>query len=289
MNGTETTFEVNGVRLHATETGPPDGPLVMLLHGFPEFSWGWRKQLEALAGAGYRVLAPDQRGYHRSHKPRGLSAYHLDVLAADVLALADARGAATFRLVGHDWGGIVAWWVATRHPERVAQLAVLNAPHPDAWRHLARRRLRQALKSYYVALFQLPFLPEWLLRAGGFRLLRRAMTGTARRGTFSREDLDRYAEAWAQPGALTAMLNYYRALRLRRPAASARVRPETLVLWGVRDAFLERATAEASLRMCDRGTGIFRENATHWLHLEEADFVNDALLRFFGKKSPPTP
>lgn len=288
MNGTEKTFRVNGIRLHATEAGPPDGPLAILLHGFPEFRWGWRKQLDALANAGYRVLAPDQRGYHRSDKPPGLAAYHLDVLAADVLALADACGAATFRLVGHDWGGLVAWWVATRHPERVAQLAILNAPHPDAWRRLARRRLRQALKSYYVALFQLPFVPEWLLRAGGFGLLRRAMSGTARRGTFSAADLDRYAEAWAQPGALTAMLNYYRALRLPRPPA-ARVKPETLVLWGVRDAFLERANAEASLRLCDRGTLIFRENATHWLHLEEADFVNAALLRFFGEKSPSVP
>lgn len=283
MNGTDNTYQVNGIRLLVTEAGPPDGPLVILLHGFPEFRWGWRKQIDALADAGFRVLVPDQRGYNRSDKPRGLAAYHLDVLAADVLALADACGAATFRLVGHDWGGHVAWWTATHHPDRVAQLVILNVPHPDVWLHLARHRLRQALKSYYVALFQLPFLPEWLLRAGRFQLLRLMMTGTSRRGTFSREDLDRYAAAWAQSGALTAMLNYYRALRLRRGGSTApRVQPQTLVLWGVRDAFLERETAEASLRRCDRGTVVFFEKATHWVHLEEPEAVNAAILRFLG-------
>ena len=128
----------NGLEFHAVSAGPADGPLVVLLHGFPEFSYGWRRQIPALAEAGLRVVAPDQRGYNRSSKPAGIAAYTLDVLANDAFGLADALGRERFAVVGHDWGGVVAWHLATRNPERVTRAAILNAPHPATLRRYAR-------------------------------------------------------------------------------------------------------------------------------------------------------
>ncbi|MFT8243482.1 alpha/beta fold hydrolase [Roseomonas sp. BN140053] len=273
---------VNGVELAAVEAGPHDGPLAILLHGFPDFWWGWRHQIGPLAAAGYRVLVPDQRGYNTSSKPFGISQYRLDALVGDVVGLADALGHERFRLVGHDWGGIVAWGTALRHPGRVERLAVIDAPHPQVWSTVALRHPTQALRSTYVALFQLPFFPEMLLRAGGFAALSRALSGSARPGMFSPDDLERYRRAWSQPRALTAMLNWYRALRFPAPGLPSRVRPPALVIWGGRDSFLEPAMFRASLALCDRGESLFLEHATHWVHLEEAATVNAALRRFLG-------
>ncbi len=273
---------VNGVALHVVEAGPEAGPLVILLHGFPEFWWGWRKQIGPLAEAGCRVIVPDQRGYNLSDKPGGVRAYHLDSLAADVVGLADAYGRRSFRLVGHDWGGLVAWWTATRHPDRVERLVVLNAPHPDVAGPYIRSHPSQMRRSAYVAYFQLPLLPEWSLRRHGFSALRRALRGSSRSGTFSDADLEVYASAWAQPDALTAMLNWYRALRHRPEAAGARIASPTLLIWGERDDFLEKGLAEASLMLCDRAEAVWFENATHWVHLEEAEAVNERLVRFLA-------
>ena len=199
----------NGISLHAVAAGPANGPLVVLLHGFPEFWYGWRQQIAPLAASGLWIIAPDQRGYNLSDKPAGIPAYRLDTLADDMLGLADALGHRRFAVIGHDWGGVVAWHLASRNPERVTRAAILNAPHPGTLRRYARAHPRQALKSWYVAYFQLPYLPELGLRAGGFWGLRRALRRTSRPGTFTTEDLRHYREAWAQPGALTAMLNWY--------------------------------------------------------------------------------
>lgn len=267
------------VHLHVAEAGPRDGAPTLLLHGFPEFWWGWRQQIGPLAAAGLRVVAPDQRGYGLSDRPRELSAYALDRLGGDVLSLADDLGAARVNLVGHDWGGIVAWWVAGRHPERVARLAILNAPHPDVFGTYARRHPSQALRSFYVGLFQAPLLPEALLRAGDFALMRRAMTTSARAGTFGADDLARYAAEWARPGALTAMLNWYRALRLPREPVG-RIAAPTLVLWGRRDTALEPGLVGASLERCDRAEVRWYPEATHWVQHEAADAVNAELIRF---------
>ena len=280
---TSTRRQVNGVTLHAVEAGPGDGPLVILLHGFPDHWWSWHRQIEPLADQGCRVVAPDMRGYNLSSKPASVADYALDTLVADVMALADAHERSRFRLVGHDWGGVVAWWCAVRHPDRVERLAVLGAPHPDTWTRQALLHPSQALRSSYVALFQVPFLPEAVLRAGGFALLRRALTANSRPRTFTAQALDRYEEAWSQPGALTGMLSYYRALRLR-PAEGAphRIAPPALVIWGRRDAFLEPHLFRAALDLCDRGEGVLLDAAGHWVQLEEAEAVNAALARFFG-------
>jgi epoxide hydrolase 4 len=167
------------------------------------------------------------------------------------------------------------------YPAWIDRLAIMNAPHPDVWSHLARRRLAQALRSTYVAFFQLPWLPELLLRMGNFALLRLALRVSAHQATFSHADLDRYAQAWAQPGALTAMINYYRALRHKPGGPPAWIHPPTLLIWGMQDQFLEPELARVSLDLCHRGQGLFLDTATHWVQLEEAGVVNDALARFF--------
>ena len=272
--------QVNGVTLHAVEAGPADGPLVILLHGFPEYWWGWRKQIGPLAAAGFRVVAPDMRGYNESDAPAGLGAYRADVLAADVVGLADAFGAERFGLVGHDWGGIVAWEVAGCYPERLDRLVVMNAPHPDTMLRQMVEHPTQILRSAYVGFFQLPLVPEAVLSAGGYASLRRAMRDSARPGAFSTSDLDRYAAAWAKPGRLTAMLNYYRALGLRRSGAAARISVPTFVLWGENDTALEEHLAHAAMERCDQGRLRIVHDATHWLHHEQPAEVNERLIGY---------
>jgi pimeloyl-ACP methyl ester carboxylesterase len=235
-----------------------------------------------LVAAGLRVAVPDQRGYNLSDKPRGARSYGLDTLAGDVVALADVYGRQRFHLVGHDWGGLVAWWAASRHPQRIERLVILNAPHPAVAGAYARRHPSQLLKSSYVGFFQLPLLPERMLAQDGFARMCRALRGSSRRGTFSDDDLARYRHAWAQPGALTGMLNWYRALRYRPTMPNPRVNAPTLLLWGVRDRFLERGLAEASLALCQAGRPVWFEQATHWLHLEEANDVTDEMVEFLS-------
>ncbi len=270
-----------GVQLDAMVGGPDDGPLVLLLHGFPDAWWTWRGQIRPLLSAGYRVVAPTMRGYGGSDKPVGLDAYRLDVLAEDVLAIVDDLGYETFRLVGHDWGGVVAWETAIRAPARVERLVVLDAPHPDVMRQVVRNNPSQILRSWYVLLFQLPRLPEAILRRHTFAALRRSLSSSSAPGTFSDDDLARLVASWAKPGALTAMLAYYRALPRKPWRDPARVTSRTLVVWGGRDLFLSRAAFDASLAMCDDGAGLWVEEASHWVQLEQPERVVDAILRCF--------
>src|SRR5918998_6925397 len=198
------------VRLHYVEAG--EGPLVLLLHGFPQFWYEWRHQIPALVEAGFRVVAPDMRGYNFSDKPPGVRAYRVELLARDVECLILACGERTAVVVGHDWGAIVAWIAAMRYPGRVGRLAILNVPHPA---RLLDGLLSpgQLLRSSYIFFFQIPWLPEEVIRAGDFNLLRSALgRDPVRQGALTAEDIERYVEAMARPGALTATLNYYRAL-----------------------------------------------------------------------------
>lgn len=271
------------IELHAVAAGPPDGRLVVLLHGFPEFWYGWRRQIAPLAAAGLRVLVPDQRGYNLSDKPGGVAAYALDTLADDVLGLADALGRGRFAVVGHDWGGVVAWHLAARNPERVERAAVLNGPHPATVRAFMRAHPSQALRSWYAGFFQAPLLPEWTLGAADFAWLRASLDRTSRPGAFSDEDLRRYRAAWARPGALTAMLNWYRALPgFAGPSPSGRIRVPVRVVWGDRDPFLDRGLVKAGLALCDRGEAFHLPEATHWVQHEEPEQVNRLLVEFLA-------
>lgn len=278
----ELTIRANGLALFAVAAGPPDGPLVLLLHGFPEGAYGWRAQLGALAAAGYRVVAPDGRGYGRSAKPDGVRAYGLDRLVGDVVGLIAALGRDRAAIVGHDWGAIVAWMVAARHPSWATRLAILNVPHPATIGPFLRAHRSQWLRSWYIAFFQLPWLPEATLRAGNYAFLTRSLTGTSRPGTFSEAELARYRAAWAEPGALTAMLHWYRALvRFGGTSATPRVAVPTLILWGVHDRFLDRRLAAASLDWCDDGR-LIELDASHWVQHEAATRVNGALVGWLG-------
>jgi len=276
-------LQTNGITLHVVEAGPENGQLVILLHGFPEFWYGWRYQIEALAAAGFRVLAPDQRGYNLSDKPKSVRDYNLDQLAADVVGLIDAAGREKAFLVGHDWGGAAAWWTAVKYPERIEKLVILNAPHPKVMRRNLLHNRVQRKKSWYMFLFQIPFLPERRMRKNNWHIGVRALQGTSRKGTFSEADMALYREAWSQPGAVTGMLNWYRAIFRSRPArvSSSRVTMPTLIIWGARDKFLGRELAQQSVNLCDNGQIVFIEGASHWVQHEEPARVNELLLKFF--------
>lgn len=272
------------LRLHVAQAGPESGPPVLLLHGFPEFWWGWRRQIGPLAGAGFRVIAPDQRGYHLSDKPRGLAAYSLDRLAEDAVALLDALGIERAPIVGHDWGAAVAWWTALRFPERVERLAILNTPHPAAFRRRLAIDADQRRRVRYMLYFQLPWLPERKLAAGGFRPLRKIFRISSRPGTFSPAELDRYAEAAAVPGALSGMLAWYRAGLRRAPRRprSLRVEPRTLILWGLEDVALSPKLIEPSAAFCREVEVVRIADAGHWVQHEAAAEVNARLLAFLA-------
>jgi pimeloyl-ACP methyl ester carboxylesterase len=236
-----------------------------------------------LAAAGLRVIAPDQRGYNLSDKPDGVAAYRIDALADDVLGLARALGRERFAVVGHDWGAAVAWHLAARDPERVGRAAVLNGVGISVGQAYARARPGQLLKSWYIGFFQAPVVPELALRLDGFAWLRSALARSSRPGTFSVEDIRRYRAAWARPGALTAMLNWYRALRLyARSMAAERVRVPLRVIWGDRDAFLEPGLVQAGLGLCKRGEAFHIPEVTHWVQHEEPERVNRLLVEFLA-------
>jgi pimeloyl-ACP methyl ester carboxylesterase len=266
--------------LKAVTAGPEDGPALVLLHGFPEFWYGWRKQIAPLAEAGFRVIAPDQRGYNQSSKPPNVRDYRLQALTADVIAVADQIGREKIFLAGHDWGAAVAWNAAMRYPGRIEKLAILNVPHPAVMLRFLRTNPRQMMRSWYMVLFQIPRLPELLFARDGARTLLR----TSRPGTFSPEDLDRYREAWRHPGALTGMINWYRALLREIPdraAVETRVSVPTRILWGARDRFLMSAMAAESVTYCDAGELFEFPEATHWIQHEEPERVNQLLIEFF--------
>jgi len=276
------SFKNGDVSLQAVAVGPHDRPVIVLLHGFPEFWYGWRRQIEPLAAAGFRVIVPDQRGYNLSGKPDGVSAYALTELVSDVIAIADQLGREKIFLAGHDWGAAVAWSAALLHPQRISKLAVLNVPHPSVMRKFLSTRPRQLLRSWYMFFFQLPWLPEIFFSAFNFRIVSRSLLRSSRPGTFSTEDLAQYRAAWSQPGALTGMINWYRALfRARVKFSDNIVRVPTRILWGDRDAFLLAEMARESLRYCTNAELFTFANATHWLQHEEAARVSELLIDFF--------
>ncbi|MBX0292268.1 alpha/beta hydrolase [Hymenobacter sp. HSC-4F20] len=275
----------NGIVLHVVQCGPTTGPLVVLLHGFPEFWYGWRHQIQALAEAGFRVWVPDQRGYNLSDKPPRVTDYRIEQLGADILGLLDAAGAAKATVIGHDWGAAVTWWLAGHHPERLHRVAILNVPHPAVLGNALRRTPQQLLKSWYIFFFQLPWLPERLFRRRQFRFGRGALRGTSRPGTFTTDDLHHYTAAWAQPGAPSGMINWYRAAfrKARRVGTVGRITIPVRILWGRKDAFLVPELAQLSRQQCDQGELTYFDHATHWLHQEEPAAVNKLLLEFLGR------
>lgn len=278
---------VNNVRLHWVEQG--SGPLVVLLHGFPEFWYGWRRQIPALAAAGFRVVAPDLRGYNLSEKPKGIASYRVSILVEDVAGLIRHLGAERAHVAGHDWGGVVAWHLGMRRPELVDRLAIINAPHPAVFAR-EMRHPRQFLRSWYALFAQLPAIPEAAIRARGFAVLERIFRGTARRGSFTAEDIARYKEALGQPGALTAALNYYRAYRSHlfqkretKQEPRRTVERPTLVIWGEKDQALNLHNLDGLERYVPDLRIERLPEATHWVMADAPGEVNALLTAFFGE------
>jgi len=275
-------IETNGVKLHTVQAGPKSGVPVILLHGFPEFWRCWRKQIPALVDAGCRVIIPDQRGYNLSNKPAGMKNYRVDTLVDDILGLIKALDYEKVNLVGHDWGAVVAWALAITHPEKLHKLTIMNAPHPAVMRKFLRRDPDQVRRSWYVGFFQLPWLPEWILSARNFWQMTRAVQGTAKKNSFTNADMETYRQAWSQPGALPAMLNWYRAAFRFPPRMpeDQRVKVRTLMMWGMKDFALSHRMARPSMDYCDEGNLILFPEATHWVHLDAAAEVNHYLIDF---------
>ncbi len=282
IESAESTFrEVNGVRLHVVAAGDPDDPLVVLLHGFPEFWYEWRDHVGPLVEAGYRVLVPDQRGYNLSDKPDGIEAYRIGTLSGDINALIDSAGRESAHVVGHDWGAAVAWDLALRYPGSVDRLGIINVPHPTVFEATLKSSPRQMRKSWYMFFFQVPRIPEWAQRRGDFQRLIDAFQ-TAEEGTFTDEDIDYYRAAWRRDGALTGMLNWYRALfRAGEDPPRERVEAPTLVIWGEGDKFLLPEMAPKSLEYCVDGRLERFPDASHWVPHERRDAVIDLLVDHF--------
>lgn len=289
----ERTIQTAALQMHVVEAGDPGAPLIVLLHGFPEFWYSWRHQLTALA-ADFHVVAPDLRGYGETEKPD--SGYDIATLAGDVDALLAAltEHDATPRpvtLVGHDWGGVVAWATASIHPQRFHKLVAIDAPHLLAYLRSVRRHPGQLAKSWYIGLFQVPGLFEWQFRRNPYGMMARMLKGSAvQKAVFPREEIQHYADAMADPRVLPRALSYYRNLpgvfghldALRTP-----VRVPTLVLWGGQDPALGTELIDACRTVVDAP---FEQrvwpDAGHWLQQEQADGVSAAIGAFAARTLP---
>ncbi len=285
MDGVKCQFvKTNGITLHVATAGPEDGQLLVLLHGFPEFWYGWKNQIKPLADAGYRVIVPDQRGYNLSDKPEGIDSYRIDTLRDDIIGLITQFTDEKAIVIGHDWGGAVAWHLASTRQEYLEKLIAINIPHPHVMKTVMPMYPPQWLKSSYIAFFQLSDKPEASLKDNDYEALDKAIGLSTRPEMFTSEDVSKYKEAWKQPGALTAMLNWYRALR--KGSLAEKTSCETVpyrLIWGMEDRFLSRKLAKETEKHCPNGHLIFVDEASHWINHEKPDIVNQLILDYLKK------
>ena len=273
----------NNIRVHTALAGPIDGKPVFLLHGFPEAWFGWENQIAPLVEAGFRVIVPDQRGYNLSDKPRGVSNYKMDLLGDDILGIADQLGYEDFYLAGHDFGAMVSWSLALRVPERIKGLVIANVPHPAVFKTYLKSHPAQMLKSWYAIFFQIPGLPERFARANNWQFLISAMPDD-----LSKEEQNRYRQAWSQPGAITGMINWYRATFSSSSPARVEntIKPSTLIIWGKQDPHLSHQMAPLSLAYCQDGQLVMIDDATHWVQHDQAEQVSQLLIKHFSAGEP---
>ncbi|GAA3760087.1 alpha/beta fold hydrolase [Terriglobus aquaticus] len=286
-------IEANGLRFEVLTCGT--GPrLALCLHGFPEVADSWRQQMPALAPLGYRVWAPNQRGYGKTSRPPHVSDYAIEHLMADVAALIDASGAPEVVLIAHDWGALVAWTFATRRIRPLRALAILNVPHPVCFARELRRNPGQMLRSWYMLFFQIPWLPEWLLsRRGGAPVRQMMLRSSTSPATFPRDLLDLCAANAAQPGAARAMIHWYRAflrggfrrqLRLGFPPITVPV----LLIWGMADVALSYATTHGTEEFAPNLTRVDLAGVSHWVQQDATAACNSALAQFLADPEPAT-
>ena len=273
---------VGDLVFEARAEGPAEGELVLLLHGFPQTSLSWRHQLDALAAAGYRAVAPDQRGYSPGARPADVGEYRVERLVGDVLGFADALGARRFHLVGHDWGGALAWQVAGRHPDRLRTVTSVSTPHPGAFRRSIQDG-EQRDKSSYILFFRSPEAEPFFLDndAAGLQALYTA-------SGLSDDAVEEYVRVLTQPGAMTGGLNWYRAADLGLVEGLGPITTPAMYVWSTHDPALGREAAEATAAQVE---GPYRfevlEGVSHWIAEEAPDALNALLLEHLGGASTP--
>lgn len=282
---THHTISTNGINMHYVTQGA--GPLLILLHGFPEFWYSWRHQIPVLAAHGYRVVAPDLRGYNDTDKPK--SGYDIPTLLRDIAGLITALGEERAIIVGHDWGGILAWQFAIDYPHMTVKLIGLNAPHPAAMmREL--RSFAQMRKSWYIFFFQLPWLPEYWLSKNNAHEVGRMLRGAAwKKEIFPREETAKYQQVMSRPGAVRAALSYYRQLMRRGQRAyrnrNLQVVAPTLLIWGEKDVALDIALTY-DLDPWVPNLQIKRiSDSGHWVQQEQPELVNQYMLAFLATEA----
>jgi pimeloyl-ACP methyl ester carboxylesterase len=279
---TDRYADVGDIRLHYIEEG--EGPLVVLLHGFPESSFSWRNQIPALANAGYHVIAPDLRGYGDSSRPADVDAYRMTLIVQDIAGLIVQNGGRC-TLVGHDWGGIASWLMAMMHPSLIERLVVMNAPHFVPMRREINRSFGQRMRLTYQLFFQLPLLPELFIRLFGKALM-------SRLGRFTSDEVRTYADAWRKPGATTAMLNYYRAIRRHRAELRGLVRKievPTMLVWGERDPVFHKEMTEDFSEWVPNLRVERIAEAGHFVQTDAAEKVNALLIDLLATRAIARP
>jgi len=283
-------LDANGLRFHAVTEG--QGPVVLMLHGFPENWFSWRHQLLALADAGFKAVAVDMRGYNMSDRPSRVSDYHIDNLIRDIYEIISALGEQKVHLVAHDWGGAVAWFVAAYHPEKLLSLSELNIPHPKAFQWHLLHNFRQLRRSWYMFAFQIPLLPEIMIRRDADTQFVKTFRGWAhRKEMFPDEVIQAFKEPMMEPGALSAAINYYRALlrdvnSFKRVKSLPQIVVPTQVIWGDDDRSLGSELCDAMQQYFDGHFEIHHiPNCSHWVQHEQPEMVNEFLIDFLKNRT----
>ena len=282
--------DANGLTFEVDQCGD-GGRFALLLHGFPESKFSWRYQMPLLASLGYTAWAPNMRGYGKSSRPQGIAAYHIDSLVADAAALIDAAGAKETLLIAHDWGAIVAWQLAIRKTRPLSRLIIMNVPHPAC---LARelRTWKQLRKSWYVFFFQIPWLPERILTTKSAEAVQRAFSDMAvDKSRFPVAVTDEYRRNALEPGAMTAMINYYRAA-MRAGEAAMNPKPgavdtPTLLIWGEEDTALDKATTLGTDAYVKNLTLRYLPGVSHWVQQEAPEKVNAMIAAWLQDQPVP--
>jgi pimeloyl-ACP methyl ester carboxylesterase len=280
---------VNGVKLHYVTAGT--GKLLILLHGFPEFWYGWKNQIPYLSNY-FRVVASDMRGYNLSDKPSGVQHYRADIIAADIKALISELGETQAYIVGHDWGGAIAWTLAAKHPQVVEKLIILNMPHPlEMKKQLLHFNWAQWKKSWYIFFFQLPALPERYLKKNLSLFFKKALYGWAtRKAAFSDADIEQYVKAYQQPHAIKSAINYYRAALRYAHKNLIPDKPLTMpvfMLWGEQDRALGKELTYNTPHYCEQLRLQYLPDASHWIQHDCPELVNGYILEFLQDNKTP--
>ncbi|XP_050400319.1 epoxide hydrolase 4 [Patella vulgata] len=285
--GTHRYIHLEKVRLHYVVNGEEGKPLMLLLHGFPEFWYSWRHQLREFS-KDYRVVAVDQRGYSDSDKPSGINSYKIANMVDDVKQLIPALGYRSCVLVGHDWGGAISWLFAAKYPDMVDKLIIMNCPHPTVFQKYMSSHLAQFKKSWYMFLFLIPFVPEFYFRMTDYKMLngtfRSTRMGVVDKSKMTDEDMEAYKYAFSRPGSDTGSINYIRAMFHNKTTRAdfQKITSPTLLIWGCQDGALEKGMAPLAQPLVENLKIEYIEDASHWVQMDRPDRVNKLIRQFLA-------